>query len=135
MHLVGNYKFSHRVDISGTWSLSTGGVLTLPVREVVILSPNGEELHQTELITERGNYRLPASHRLNIGVNFRKQKKNGERVWTVSVYNLYNQMSPDITMMFPHHRFNGERIYTNEINLKMTTILPILPSVGYTYRF
>lgn len=135
LHLVVNHKFSSRVDMSGTWSFATGGVLTLPIRETVIVSPDGEEVHQTELITGRGNYRLPPSHRLNIGVNFRKQKKHGERVWTISVYNLYNQMSPDITMMTANHQHSGSRIYTNDIKLKMTTILPILPSVGYSFKF
>lgn len=135
LHLVVNHKFNSRVDISGTWSFATGGVLTLPERETVVVSPDGQELHQADLVVSRGNYRLPPSHRLNIGVNFRKKKKHGERVWTLSVYNLYNQMSPDITMTTSNHRHSGSRIYENDIKLKYTTILPVLPSVGYSYRF
>ena len=135
LHLVVNHKFTSRIDISGTWSFATGGVLTLPERETVTLSPDGQELHQTALIVSRGNYRLPPSHRLNVGLNFRKKKRHGERIWTLSVYNLYNQMSPDITMTTSHHRHGSSRIYENDIKLKYTTILPVLPSVGYRYIF
>ena len=135
LHLVVNHQFNARVDISGTWSFATGGVLTLPERETVALSPDGRVLNQTDLIVRRGNYRLPPSHRLNVGVNFRKKKKNGERIWTISVYNLYNHLSPDITLTSSSHRHSYGHIYENDITLRYTTILPILPSVGYTYKF
>ena len=135
LHLVLNHRFSSRIDLSGTWSFSTGGVLTLPVRETVVLSPDGKQIHQTDLLTTRGNYRLPANHRLNIGINFRKQKKHGERVWTLSVYNLYNAKSPDFVTISNDYHYIGSRIYSQDITLKMTTILPVLPSIGYTYNF
>ena len=135
LHLVMNHRFSARVDISGTWSFSTGGVLTLTERETVVLSPDGRVHYQTEQIASRGNYRLPPSHRLNVGVNFRKKKKHGERVWTVSAYNLYDHRSPDIVMTSSSHRHSDGHIYENDITMHWTTILPVLPSVGFTYKF
>lgn len=135
LHVVINHKFSPRVDLSGTWSFSTGGVITVPERETVVLSPDGKQTHQTELLTTRGNCRLPASHRLNVGVNFRKKKKKGERVWTVSAYNLYNYRSADFVIISSNKKNAGGRIYNRDITLKMVTILPILPSVGYSYNF
>ena len=44
----------------------------------------------------RNNYRLPASHRLNLGVNFNKKTKHGMRTWNISIYNAYNAMNPNI---------------------------------------
>ena len=134
LHLVVNHSFSPRIDLNGTWSFSTGGVITLPERETVVLSPDGKQTYQTALLSTRGNYRLPASHRLNIGVNFRKKKKKGERVWTLSAYNLYNYPSADLVIVSSNKRV-WNSTYNHNITLKMVTILPILPSVGYTYNF
>lgn len=135
LHLVVNYNYNSRIQMNATWSAATGGVLTLPERGTVVLAPDGQTLHQSELVAQRGNYRLPPSHRLNVGVNFRKQKKYGERIWTFSVYNLYNQHSADVVMPLFNRRYSGGRIYDQEITLKIITILPVLPSIGYTYIF
>ncbi len=43
---------------------------------------------------ERNGYRMPAYHRLDIGVNLHKQKKNGKRTWSFSIYNLYSRLNP-----------------------------------------
>lgn len=135
VNFVFNHKFDDRIDISGTWSFATGGVISIPERQTVVLDPDGSGMHQTDMIWHRGNYRLSPSHRLNIGINFRKQKKHGERVWTFSVYNLYNEMSPDIVLIDNDYRYGSSDIYTKDINLKIVTLLPILPSLGYTYNF
>ncbi len=135
LHLVINHKISARVDLSGTWSFVTGGVITVPERETVVLSPDGKTIHQTELNATRGNYRLPASHRLNVGINFRKKKSRGERVWTISAYNLYNSRSADLVIVSAEKKYSGEGAYSHNLTLKIVTILPVLPSVGYTYNF
>ena len=40
--------------------------------------------------SSRNNYRLPASHQLNIGFNLHKQTRHGERIWNISILNAYN---------------------------------------------
>lgn len=122
LSLVVNHRFGPRVDIGATWSFASGGVITVPLQQTVALSPfNGFE--RLDLVDRRGNYRLPSAHRLNVGINFRKQLRTGERVWNISVYNAYNYMTPDLVDI------------TADKKMKITTLLPIVPSIGYSIRF
>ncbi len=153
-----NHKFSNRIDIGASWIFNTGGCITVPERATVIIRPDGSTETGT-YISQRNNYRLPASHRLNIGVNFNKKTKHGMRTWNISVYNAYNAMNPNIVYSewqmtnnlngYYNNYFNGN--YNNNYNgkpgevsqvkeegksvIKKLTILPCIPSVTYTYRF
>lgn len=135
LHLVLNHKFSDRIDVNMTWSGLTGGALTIPERETVVLDPDGRTLRQIEHTPRRGNFRLPASHRLNVAFNYRKKGKRGESVWTVSVYNLYNQKSVDFMSINSKTELASVGVYRRKTELKMVTLLPLLPSIGYTYNF
>ena len=42
----------------------------------------------------KNNFRMKAYHRLDIGIQFHKEKKWGERIWEISVYNVYNRKNP-----------------------------------------
>lgn len=139
-----NHKFNDRIDIGASWILNSGGTTTVPEQQTVILKPDGS-LEQTNHITQRNNYRLPASHRLNLGVNFNKKTKHGMRIWNISLYNAYNSMNP--TLVYAKRRDYDHLSYVNEYGkytsgyntsklfIKKITLLPIIPSVTYTYKF
>lgn len=137
LNVVVNHKFSEKTDIGISWYYATGGTTTIAREQVSIIRPDGDYGHTSEsdYIESRNNYRLPASHRLNIGVNFHKKTKNGVRTWNFSLYNAYNAMNP--TFIHRSEKIvsadNGEVEY--EPVLKKFTLLPFLPSVSYTYRF
>ena len=84
--LCANHDFNQRIDVGATWTLNSGGTITVPEIQTVVIKPNGELMQS--YISKRNNYRLPISHRLNIGVNFNKKTKHGIRTWNISVYNL-----------------------------------------------
>lgn len=140
-----NHKFSNRIDIGASWIFYTGGTITIPERETVIIKPDGS-MEETSYISSRNNYRLPASHRLNFGVNFNKKTKHGMRTWNISIYNVYNAMNPNLVYT---KRDNGNFYYGNNNNgmfitgqenkrktvIKKMTLLPCIPSFTYTYRF
>lgn len=146
VNLTLSYKFNDRIDISGTWTFATGNTTTLSEEETLLIRPEnahtsshpgmyhydgqpksvGYNVWYAGNITSRNNYRLPASHRLNIGVNFRKKTKHGERIWNVSLYNAYNAMNPNF-LYWDYEDMNYK--------LKKMTILPCIPSFTYTYKF
>lgn len=95
INLCVNHKFSERIDIGASWVFNSGGTATIPEQQTVIITPSGE-LGQASYISHRNNYRLPASHRLNLGVNFNKKTKHGMRTWNISLYNAYNAMNPTL---------------------------------------
>ncbi len=143
-----SHKFSDRIDAGASWIFNTGGCITIPERATIIVSPDGV-IEKTGYISGRNNYRLPASHRLNLGVNFNKKTKHGIRTWNISIYNAYNAMNPNI--VYSKYKNNGYNVYYNDFYesiyhgntgqkkaqtvIKKITILPCIPSVTYTYRF
>ena len=74
------------------------------------------------------NWHYPDYHRLNVGIDFNAVTRRG-RDYTVSfsVYNLYNRKNP-VRVSFEH---SGNM----KMQLRYTSIFPILPSVRYTLHF
>ena len=134
--LVVNHRFSPRIDVSGSWKFYTGGVTTLTTREFATLAPSGY-VSSADYVSSRGNYRLPSSHTLNLGVNFHKQKRRGERIWNISLYNAYNSMNPDfVYKQYKAEYEEGTYIPRREgVEVVKITVLPILPSFSYTRKF
>lgn len=126
-----NHKFNNRIDIGASWIFNTGGCITIPERETIVIKPDGS-IEETGYISYRNNYRLPVSHRLNMGINFNKKTKHGMRTWNISIYNVYNAMNPNL--VYSEQR-NGTDQKTKKTVIKKITILPCIPSVTYTYRF
>ena len=146
-----NHKFSERIDVGASWIFNTGGCITVPERETIIIRPEGN-IESAPYISRRNNYRLPASHRLNLGINFNKKTKHGMRTWNISLYNAYNAMNPNLVYSKWEQGYNliyndfYNSIYQgngNQYNsekksktvIKKLTILPCIPSVTYTYKF
>jgi len=65
---------------------------------------------------------------LNIGFNFHKQTRHGERIWNISILNAYNAMNPNFVYI-------SREAQTGKPILKKMTILPCIPSFSYTYKF
>ncbi len=149
--IVASHKFSDRFDISGTWVYSTGNAGTLALQnyqgsEIQGPPNSGDYSHwiysPTTLpyVSARNNFRYPAYHRFDVGMNFHKQKKRGIRTWNVSVYNLYNNKNP--FMVYPSSDY--EYVYNPNTgnydgkerkSLKQISIFTILPSVSYSFKW
>ena len=130
-----NYAATRWLDLNATFVFSTGGTTTIPVRKTVVLRPNGWDLN-ADYIEHRNNYRLPSSHHLNVGANFHWKKRRGESILGVSVYNVYNQMNPNL--VFLHYETYRETPYSDPVPrlvMEKVTILPFLPSISYTRTF
>ena len=75
-------------------------------------------------IPERGNYRLPPSHRMDVGIRHAK----GKGTWNFGIYNVYNRKNPNIVLYT-----SGEEDGPGSV--KKVCILPIIPSVSYSRVF
>ena len=75
---------------------------------------------------------MEAYHRLDLGLQFHKEKKSGTQTWEISVYNAYNQANP-----FFYYGSSEENGRTGEVNVSMkkVTLFPLIPSVSYTFKF
>lgn len=141
VNLVVNHRFNEKFDLSATWTYASGGTTTIPERSVVMMNPNGE-LFLEEYVPSRNNYRLPASHTLNLGFNFHRKHRRGEGIWNLSIYNVYNRMNPNFVVRDTDSYMSSfvdesgsDSQYIVKSRLVKLTFLPIFPSVGYTRSF
>lgn len=140
--VVGIYNISKKITLSATWVYGTGNALSLPVSQYISYAhyPQGENdpyYYNTpkgfafagikENFENKNDYRMGAYHRMDIGIQFHKQKKWGERTWEVSVYNIYNRKNP-----FFYYSFTDD----NQVGkLKQVSLFPIIPTVTYSFKF
>ena len=163
-NLTANHKFSDKIDISASWELFTGGVFTVSEEMTAFISPEYDPTNNSNIlvprpgsilpnhyylynpgmtsstwadyfINSRNNYRLPANHCLNLGINFRKQKKHGEQIWNFGIYNVYNAMNPHFVYKVVKSAGYGPDAKMTKPAIVKTTIFPIIPSFSYTFKF
>ena len=158
--IVISHKFSNRFDMAATWVYSTGSCGTLALQsyagtDVPQSSGNSysgsapgtdgkgtmttySNTSTTSLpyVSSRNNFRYEPYQRLDIGMNFHKQKKHGIRTWNVSVYNIYNQLNPFLTTTTSKYTYDPSTGQSTQRNmLTQISIFPVIPSVSYTYKF
>lgn len=139
--VVGMHKFSDKFDISANWIISSGqvGSLALQRFDGGAIPPYNDynkkfTMHNYSYLESRNNYRFDAYHRLDVGMNFHKQKKNGVRTWNISVFNVYNKLNPFIVRQKTIHPDPVNK-YKYTLVLEKVSIFPIIPSVSYSYKF
>lgn len=141
--VVGIYKPHERITLSGTWVLSTGNNYTLPNLQRLdtpssfpIGGQNNFFDGETEFATARNNFRGETSHRLDLGIQFHKKlKKSRERTWGFSLYNAYARQNPFIYTL-EDSKFDGnDPNATVETKLVRTSVLMLIPSFNYTFKF
>ncbi|HPK30021.1 MAG TPA: TonB-dependent receptor [Bacteroidales bacterium] len=131
-----SHKLSDRIDFAASWVFNSGNCATLALQhypqmpeDFIYDASMGYTIKNIGYIPSRNNYRLPAYHRLDLGINFHKQKKHGIRTWNISIYNAYNNMNA--FMVYPGYDDKNSEMK----KLKKLTIFPIIPSVSYSYKF
>lgn len=127
--LVGIYEFSKKITLSATWVYGTGNALTLPIGKYQARQDEGYSYYSTDYGAKNG-FRAEPYHRLDIGLQFHKQKKNYERTWEISIYNAYNRKNPFYYEM--GERTNGS-IQTK--TLRRVSLFPVIPSITYNFKF
>ena len=135
--IVVSHKINDNVEVGATWVFGTGNATTLGYEKypayyqsAIVEDINNYYSYNQSDITYyemRNNFRMPNYHRLDVGVNFHKQKKWGKRTWTFSIYNVYNRKNP-FYLRFGRDE-NGDRA------LYQYSLFPIIPSISYKYDF
>lgn len=130
--LVGIYDINDHITVSATWVYGTGNAISLPLAsyEAVGHQVNSPNNYSYSTVNDYGNqkndFRMAAYHRMDVGIQFHKQKKHSERIFELSFYNVYNRKNPYF------YYASQEQGYTK---LKQVSLFPILPSVSWTYKF
>lgn len=140
------HKFSKRFDLSATFVYSSGNCGSLGFDDYKLMeihgsgpnigTPDNGWWYSGTYLPHRNNYRMPAYNRMDLGMNFYKQKKHGTSIWNISVYNVYNRLNPFILLVDNKYEFDDKtgNFKTWPI-LKQISIFPIIPSFSYTFKF
>lgn len=146
ININASYKFNDRIEFNAGWTYTTGNRLTLslynydepgdnfpdaPTTGIGTSGMDWEQASGLDYYSGRNNVRFPAYHRLDIGMSLYKPMKNGRRsIWNFSLYNAYCRMNAMtirkedyVDSSRPHRAF------------QKFSLIPIIPSVSYTYEF
>jgi len=139
--VVVTHKFNDKIDVGATWVYGTGNATTLGIERYNSVFNNMTDNqfnyygnNGIVYFDMRNNYRMPAYHRLDVSINFHKQKKWGQRVWSLGMYNAYNRKNP-FFMMFDTEYEQKNGVYTEKKVLKQYSLFPIIPSISYSFKF
>jgi len=141
------FKVNEGFDVSATWVYGTGKARTLAVSRYAPaeydFSTAGDNPYyyydyysyassnfsddEVEYFKGKNAFREPAYHRLDIGMNWHKQRDWGTTTWSLGLYNTYNRQNP-------FYLFFGYDNYGNRA-LKQMSIFMLIPSISYSVEF
>ncbi len=128
------YNLNEKYIFSLNWNYSSGQPVTLP-------SGRYNLYYSSEYDTPayytgyRNAYRLKDYHRLDISIQNKKIKRNGYRIWELSIYNVYNRKNPFCIGVETNYSTEDGNTVSNEVVLKQYSLFSIVPSITYIRRF
>lgn len=147
LNINANYSLNEKIEFNAGWTYMTGNRLTLSLYNYDIPgdqfpdapsvgAPNLDEITGVDYYSKRNNIRMPAYHRLDLGMSIHRLLKNGKKgIWNVSLYNAYCRMNPitikkdDVNKIWEAKGNQWNRVF------KTFSFIPVIPSVSYTYIF
>lgn len=122
--VVAMYQIVKKVSVAATWVFNTGSAVTFPSGKYMV---DGQVIF---LYTERNGYRMPAYHRMDIGLTWdNKKTEKFESSWNFSVYNLYGRENA-YTISFREDPNDPTKTQAVQ-----TSLFRFIPSVSYNFRF
>lgn len=124
--VVLNHQFNEKFDLGLTWVYGTGNSFTAPIAQIMLVNAWGDT-YTYDRFSDRNDLRMPAYHRLDLGFNWHKKTKWGERTWNISVYNAYSRQNP--FFLYLNTNSDGQR------RINQVSLFPIIPSISYQFKF
>lgn len=133
-----NFSIAATYDLSERWTLSadfvyhTGNAFTMPTG----LIPTAEDgsLYDGSYydFTTRNNTRLRAYHRLDVSASYKKKRKFFGKMydseWVFGAYNIYSRLNPYFVYLTVDPNTKQRKAF-------QVSLLPIIPSVAYNFKF
>ncbi len=121
------YEINKRWNASAVFIFASGNAFTLPVARYII---------QGNLINEYGeinNFRMPPYHRLDLSVSRTRVTPRGNlSSLNFSIYNVYNHANP---FYFYFETSGNLEEYRLDVEPKMVSLFPIIPSLSWRFEF
>ncbi len=122
--IVAMYDITKKIKLSGNWIYYTGNAITWPAGKYIV---DGKEI---PYFTQRNGSRMPAYHRLDIGITWiQKKTAKYESSWNISIYNVYARWNPYI-ISFQQNAANPALTEALE-----TSLFRFVPAFSYNFKF
>ena len=137
--IVAMFDITERLGVAATWVYYTGSAVTFPSAKYSI---DGMVVNY---YTERNGYRMPAYHRLDLGLNYdmeeytyklniqtgkkEKVRKRIQSSWNFSVYNAYGRQNAYSIS------FRESETIPNTTEAVQLSLFRWVPSVSYNFKF
>ena len=121
-----NHTFTKKKSIGITWVYGSGNPTSIPVARY---SPyiGAHPSKDVYIYGERNNYRMRDFHRMDLVYNYRTNNKYGNGIWSFGLYNAYNRLNPFYIAAGVNEK--------DENTFYQVSILPVLPSISYKFKF
>lgn len=132
LSVVGIYEMNKKWSLSADFVFNTGSAYTLATGRVPIF--NDGTLYDGIYydFTSRNNYRLGNYHRLDVSATRHKTKiwfrQKVETEWVFGAYNVYSRRNPYFVYLTTDPA-------TRQPKAKQVSLLPIVPSVSWNFKF
>ncbi len=130
--VVSTYDVNKRWTFSAAFVFTSGGAFTLPTGRAAVYG-DGTLYDGTYYdYTGRNNYRYRSYHRLDLSAIYHRpakifgKKYNSE--WVFSVYNIYSRHNP-------YFIYLTKDAVTSQVQAREVSLLPIIPSISYNFKF
>lgn len=123
----GSYDITSRLTLNALWTYSSGVYTTFPVGMALAHDIAGSNKPPiiVPVYTDRYNYQLPASHRLDMNLDYHIPYKHAALKLSVGAYNIYNQSNPSF-IYFKPVRTGGDM----KVVPQSKVILPFIPYIS-----
>lgn len=137
--IVLQHQLTPKIDLFASWVYHTGNAITLSTEhyrvphETMDYTNDNTSYVEIDIYKDRNSSRMKAYHKLDVGINFVKEKKNGFRTWNISVYNLYNKQNA--YYYFWSNEISEDYETNKKKKLYQMTMFPFIPSASYSFTF
>jgi hypothetical protein len=132
LSLTAGYELSKYWSVSADFTFYTGIAFTLPAGKTFVAEDGSLYDGIYYDYSSRNNSRLKAYHRLDISFSNKKTVKmwgrHYEREWVIGAYNVYSRQNP----YFVYLTIDP---ITKQPQAKQVSLLPIVPSVSFNFKF
>lgn len=145
LSILVTHELSDRIVLTGAWVYGTGNAYTLPEYSINTNwrrfgqgegNPGAVGFSSVQQGIGKNQYRMSDYHRLDFSIEFIKEKKWGERAWIVGCYNAYWNRNPFFVLARDKSEFDPNTgTSTRRRVIEEVSVLPIVPSVSYRFKF
>lgn len=126
-------ELTSRLSFNALWTYTSGTHTTFPVGTAIAHNITDSQNRPVliPVYTDRYNYRLPSSHRLDLDLNYTIPYKHFILKGIVGTYNTYNHANPSFVYFMPETNSD----HSSKFIPKSKVILPFIPYISLRLNF